>query len=257
MVAMMLESQSLCLSLKQNCLQLSTMDKKLAAADTKTKLTVHGFIHEIQNLFQNENSSFFLMPEGIINICILYYLIAESWSKGGEKIEISTKEFENDLAKFIMDDDGGWNTVYGSYIIDHTEDGENKKTDCKYRWKIKVAAPSTIIGIDASDYNWINSDLSIPDAEYPGYSCASWGAKYDPGQGQSFGGDYAWIGPEIDFLIVELNTKTKTLSYLPEDKDTGVKIVDVSMSNKYRFAISMCQEYTVQILEFEIVAITE
>ena len=77
-------------------------------ADAKTKHLVYGYIHELQQqLFPNEESGYYIIPNAIINICIIFYFMVESFTKCGKDMEVTEKYFVQKVRIISQ-----WNTVY-------------------------------------------------------------------------------------------------------------------------------------------------
>lgn len=94
--------------------------------DRNKKCLIDGYIRAIQQLFTN-NTPYYTIPTHINYICAIFYCDLEQFDVNlcGPKVVL-----KNENKIMVNDSGGGYNTVYGSYIIPSTINN-------KYIWKFK------------------------------------------------------------------------------------------------------------------------
>ena len=60
---------------------MAVSHKQLKNCDTKTRNIVNGYIHEAQQLFPWNENSYFIIPQLINHICLLFYWIKFAFNK--------------------------------------------------------------------------------------------------------------------------------------------------------------------------------
>ena len=109
---------------------------RLSNVDDKTKKIVFGFIRNSQNYFP-QNNSYYNIPDLVIQICLLYYLMNDKFDKKciGESMKLNEKEqtitMENETS----------NSAFLTNIIDHGI----------HHWRFKIKQCAKLRG---SENNW-------------------------------------------------------------------------------------------------------
>eukprot|EP01084_Bolivina_argentea_P220808 374135_1 len=211
--------------------------------DEWTKYTVLGYIRRLQHLL-NTN-----IPNDVINVCILYYFVSEYFEKCGQNTIASSKINKNDY--ICMNHSGGWNTSYGSIIIDG-----NKSIHSVYRWTFQIynhAQGGTLIGISNSQFSKINTDMTGSKKASDCYYA------FFPKLGTKCSHEY--MSDEYGMacysncikVVMILNCKKKKLKYYVDGKYQGVAFRNINFEYKYRLAISISGLLkSVQIIDFHV-----
>ena len=122
---------------------------KIKSIDKITKYIVFGYIHQ----YEIENDSYFIMPDLIIYIILIYYEINEYSTVYGQDIKYDEKT--NTLRNIKIQSEG---TIYGDInILDENKNG------IIYEWKFKIISNKSkniCIGIDSSNKQFIHNDFS-------------------------------------------------------------------------------------------------
>ncbi len=214
--------------------------KNVKYVDEMTKYIVLGFFHELQKALD------LIVPDDVINICILYFFVSEYFAKCGPFLSLKTDSV-------LICCSAVWNTAYGSIIID----GE-KAFNSIYKWTFEInnhCEGGTLIGIDSSEFLKINSDITAKKCVSECYYA------FFPKRGRRFShqimaDEYGNVcyGNCVN-VVMELNCKKKKLKYFVDGKFQGVAFRNIDFTTKYRLAISVsagqrCK--SVQILDFQV-----
>ena len=221
--------------------------------DQRSMNLINGYIRSSQHLIKDK-----IIPQDVINLCVMYYVIAEFFVACGTSMVISSKAFKNDSIIGLVE--AGWNTSYGKVIIDM-----NNTPNTIYRWMIEInsSKPSIMIGLVAV-FNFRLTDLQscISNAishfyGYTGKRCEYY--AWYPATGLfsnsastkiSASKKYEADIPQNCEIIMELNCKARTLRFIVDETDYGVAFGKVYRKQNYRFGISIGGNSTVQLSHF-------
>ena len=220
---------------------------KLKTVDDATVNLVYGYIRRSQALFEDK-----IIPDEITNICIIYYFVPEFFVKCGKYMKILKKHVSNDLISSTSS--GDWSTAYGNQIINM-----NETPNMTYQWTIKTTNKWLIMGLESTDFKNLNVDLTNTDGHlykntnkqckhYGWYTMSRLCSSYELGRKNTV---YDTISPTNKEIMMELNCKSKSLKYVVDGKDHGIAFSNIDSTQNYRFAISMWDNGSLQLLNFQ------
>eukprot|EP01084_Bolivina_argentea_P269226 457496_1 len=236
---------------------------ELSNVDPKTKHIVTGYI---KNIFSNDK----IIPNAIINICILFYNDKEYFYIYGDDIKIT----KNAINISEPTKNRRWRNINSAWckaIIDF-----NKYPNNIFKWKLKLNYTDPNIKYNQIDYG----DVYAPDGALirigidsktdkrkhevknngfyqmsteANYSIDSCGQQchYRKGGWGRWGYYYSKHFKNNDILRIEINTKKVTMHYILNDEDQGNAFDDIDTKCKYNLAVSLYGA-SVQIIDFEI-----
>ena len=228
----------------------SSKSKLFDQIDNKAKVLINGYMREIQQLFNNQNVSYYVIPIDINRICFMFYYIFEQFDENrcGEEISITNNN------KTIDNKSGGKGTCFGKCVI-------SSILDNIYIWKIKTIGTSTScisIGIADAESLWFNdhSDLVENTISY-GYAVCDAALVYCS-KDASTNKDIPAFTKKGDVLTMKLkfNPNKSTLSFRINNDDEFIAFDNVERAKelKYRLAISMWDRRSaVELIEFNTV----
>ena len=212
--------------------------KKLDRIPQRSKCLMFGYIRRIQSLFP-QNVSYFNIPTSIINICILYFYLFDTWDIQHKSAGIIV---ENKIIKHLK---GGWDTIFLRNIVN---------TD-KHHWKFKIIKHSgncLMIGIwnnkyqIKSDYEYIGEKANISYVFDAYFARLNKHEKYNHWRRDNSYGRR--IKPN-DVVEMVLDFNNLSLSYSINDVSYG-KAHDIK-KGEYRAAVSIYAKSCIELLSYE------
>ena len=243
----------------------------LKFVDDRSKLIVSGYIHNIEK----KSNSNIIIPDEIINICLIYYFIFESFHQTLHSKNIILKANDIGMENMIAtsNHDLRWIMVYGDFIVNAAE-----YAHCIFEWtlNLRFKAEEIAFGIGIIEScNEVDTNLE----------------EYGFGRGRPFT-NYGWhmvylFGPPTirrvakedryvnieknkrskitnkNFLkqdedkgnkvMVQFDIKKKTLKCWINDEDIGIGHEEVDITKAYRFGVAVYYKSArVEIIEFKI-----
>ena len=209
------------------------MLKRLNLVDTRTKLTVFGYIRSQHKLSFKSNpyALFSNIPSSISSICILYYHLYDYFELINPNMTLSDNKQNITLNTNYRD-----NLTFGKEIISSTD-------QCIYKWYLQLNGyPSGfIIGLTSKPWN-VNNNLYEsqkcgqcylfwPNVSFQLAShITSWSVK-----------DYIRDAKSNDIVCMEVNLIDKTIKIYLNDKDKGIAFKNVETGDdiKYRLSVTL------------------
>ena len=251
---------------------MSSLQQKLENVDARTKEIVIGFIR----------LSYKMVPVDIINLCILFYALCESFDQRGKFLYISASE--NGMKDAIVEQKHKEcaQTVLGSFVIDAEQLGQSV-----IQWTFKIYPISIkdwfrsimyfgiVDGSPKSIMNLIQFDTYVfaPNRKYRNYG---WrfenyrrsGSQMIGQQSHTFKDNYGPAGnseytvletgdDKVNMIELVLDIPRKSLMVIVNDKKDALNVIgkyeNVDMSGFYRMALSFRQPGSkVEIVDFQI-----
>eukprot|EP00483_Globobulimina_turgida_P010873 UN10894 len=137
--------------------------------DQRTIDIVFGYIKSLESLFKLTN-----MPEGIRQICLMYYYITEFFNNARpDCFKISQDKLAVTNIKYCT---FGRHTIYGKLWIPSTSKSIHK-------WTLHIhVATEMYLGLSSND-NYVDSDFSSDlESDTPNYAMSNRGARYKNGE---------------------------------------------------------------------------
>ena len=238
----------------------------VSAIDKNTILLVYGYMHRMQKLLNNKDETVLnIIPDDIINKCLLYYYIAEYFKYLGYGIKFGQDEiksyidattivsgiYNNVMQNMLYTPTG--NTSYGNITI------KSSQTEYIYRWNLKTSH-ETFIGITTNTlhYNRFIRDTTsatayyfdtsnhcifrkVPDIE----TTASVGMRLD---------SYPQtLNQPTKYVLMELDLEKKVINFY-KNNDKGTKIwanIKCGEDINYHLAVSMMSNTSITLISFD------
>ena len=229
-------------------MNMSANFKSIKDVKKKSKLTVFGYIHEMEKIFAESSAQHYNQNNTPFLVCyliILYYNNTEYFTKHGKDVIITEKcdEISVDLYK-----DG---TAYGNRMIN--------QTDCHiYIWTFKVLESDDGfigIGIDSSDKKHINTDFYsvLSKNKYFHYA---YGTCHESGAVYSLYNNSYKYGRKVrkgDVIKMKLNTFSRSIMYWHNGWSQGVAFQGVNFRKNrvYHLAVYLNHGQKVKLLDFK------
>ena len=243
---------------------MALLIERVRMADKKTVELINVYIKHIQALLlTTDNINSVIIPELVIYWIIAFYYNPEYFTTHGQHIKLN--EAQN-IATYCLDtsvEDSPLNTVYGNIRVTNN-DHYNKFV---WEFRISKAAPNIVIaiGLDSSDKlygdkafdSYITRDnvfYSFEDNSslpHINKSTANDKGGYDI-DAKEYGTPFT-LGQENN-VIMEFDTKKKTLRYFVNGEDQGIAVDKDLMQideNEFIAAISMNDAVIVELLRFQ------
>ena len=242
---------------------------KMKFIDDRSKLIVAGYIHLIEPLL---TISAIIIPDEIISICLIYYFIFESFHETLHAQNILLKPNCDGMENMVLTNnyEFNWGMAYGDFIVNTSENRQ-----CIFEWvlNLRSKAKEVAVGIGIIEScDEIESNLE----EYAfgrrrKYANYGWHMVYMGGSStiRKIAKDDDGVseeriqrsnnkfvrndGKEGNKVMVQFDTKCKTLKCWINDEDSGVNHEQVDIARTYRFAVAVYFESArVEIVEFNI-----
>ena len=208
----------------------------------RAKGIVSGFIRSVQHNLPYQDNSFYIIPE-LIHIIILIFYYGEYFAVAGDYIDIDNSDVN--VISFESENKDRFSTAYGN--IDITATGKKK-----YIWDFKctkiepnfVGTGALFIGMDNSGKQALNESTTNSQRYYTftsyyydhnnglGYACGKMMNNYDEDPGYSSPDEEF---KENDEIRMELDTNDKTLLYFRNGSKIGswCKNINFDQDTKY------------------------
>ena len=239
---------------------ISKAKQALNSIDVRTISIVSGFIHDAsKKLVINE------IPDEIISFCLLfYYIFPEQFNdnKGAKNIILASTNFEGNCLQtlnYAVSTTRGLQkgSVFGSFIIDAKRD-----KNLVFQWRIKGGSYFGIIGLeDNFDSDILNGDcfkLTTGDYHYctKFYSRieakSNFVTRHHPNSSRIDGKLNALYAGDIVNMILDVGKGTIMFRPNGNGRNKTVGFEGLSLSGKYIFAAVLCNEQSIEILNFKI-----
>lgn len=207
---------------------------------------VYGYIHEIQKELPSEDCAFYVIPNGIILICLSFYWIKECFIFAHNDYKIDPKGMIINKINRSVNTSAFGKTKIGSV------------SDLSYIWTFKVIKRNTsmYIGI-TSKYGVLDQDFWRPK-DSSNYSVTSAGSKVSREERDS-----AWNMrfDTNDTIKMELNLFKKRLVYHKNDPHgklihksrVAFDNIDIGQHISYAMAVSFYnQDCSLELIDFQI-----
>lgn len=215
-------------------------------------MVVSGYIRKVQSSLPHEDNSFYIIPDLIQSIILIFYT-GEYFTKAGDDIIID----ESNPCKISYDNSNmlaHTSTAYGR--IDITDDGINRK----YIWNFKCLniKPDSgddgklLIGIDGSQKSELNKSFNKSTGKYYGFECDYYndGTQYGSittHHWDSYRHDSDdWNSMDEEFetgdeVRMELDTKDRTLIYYKNGNKIGnwFEQIEFDKETTYNMVVSL------------------
>ena len=207
------------------------------------------------------------IPNGIINLCVLYYWLMEEFDAElhGDYIIVTNRIAHKRVLQCLDDEDVDWESIFGSIVIDH-----KLYQNCIIEWIINVDTgdnPGISIGIVAVDdiinkqllnkncfidHNYCNA-LNVYGL-YISENISVLDTTVDNALVKQFKESELHLLVGKDNIIrMELNMMDETIKYWINDKTEGIAFKYIDLRYKYRFALAMYEDtVTVKIVDLNI-----
>eukprot|EP01084_Bolivina_argentea_P014195 26537_1 len=214
---------------------MSTNFKWVNAVPKHTNYCVNGYIRNQQNRLPNSNT-FYNIPLLITYLILDYYYERESIRKIFKKSSVKLNQKRQIATIRHISDTNVHHTVYGSLLIDFSK-------SFIYEWDIRVLSlPQNVYG-SVITIGIVNShSLNKICYEYSNY-----GTIKDESENCLI---YAESFHTSDIVSLQINTKMKTLRYFVNDCEYTDCICMKSDKTTYYFAVTMKNNCSIQLLQF-------
>ena len=246
---------------------MASIQQRLENINQRSKRIVMGFIR----------LCYVMVPIDIINLCVLFYAICESFDKPGKDLYIS--DSENGLKNVIVEQKEriGAHSVFGSFVIDSEKLGNSV-----IEWTFKLYSTSIhpfhglimYIGIVDGAEDTI-TDLTKREgyalscrAKYRNYGWRMVAQDGDEDTYQqshtlehtkaySIKSVFKTDGDKLNMIQLTLNIPQRSLSLIVNDKQKSMDVIkkfeNVDVTGLYRMALSMRYPGTkIEIVDFQI-----
>ena len=193
--------------------------KHLNSIDDKTKLSVFGYILQLQKELLLDN-----IPPLISYLCLAYYHNGQYFETAGDGLKINEQYL-------IYEDheEDNWKTGYGIECI----------SQGRHEWKIKVLefAFDIMIGVSSDTKHCDNSFIKKRNTHSYAYSAA--GYKNDKVTDSYYGDKFV----SDDIIGVHLDIEDGSVSFSKNGKNMGVAFKDVPSDKTWRLAVGLSDHH--------------
>ena len=177
---------------------------KLNSIDTGTIHLVCGFVRlTIQTLMLDK-----VIPQELIDLCMIYYFIGEHFAILVKNVEISDEGMTVTAPTEPT-------AAFGHLVVDCN------KSSSIYRWTLKITNLSMQVAVGVVDANqmdiFLNNTHFMYERSATNYAYGYSGRFYDSGRDGTQGSGYN----NDDTVTIELNSKNKTISFYTNGKFAG------------------------------------
>ena len=196
--------------------------------DDNLKMTIHGFVREVQALLPTCDT-FYIIPNSICHIIGSFYFEMDKFELVSNHIELS----DDHLAMSTREDISGWSSAYGKIGIDSL-------SDIRCYWKIKIMKGlcTSFIGLSAArDINEAYVYRGDSGHHDPFYTLFNTEVR-SHNDSKYYAAEYT----EGDIVTIYLDLVKKQIHFGVNEKEYGIAFenIETGIDVKYYLGITTC-----------------